>query len=116
MSDEKWFSSKLRFALMVERDGADTLNDCIFLLKAEDFEAAFRKAINIGEAAQKEYRNKYGNLVVWKFMEIISLDVIRAENLDEAEVYSEPIHLSREKIIPFGIEFSPETSKPAQTI
>jgi hypothetical protein len=115
MSNEKWFSSKLRFVVMVEPVGGDTLNDCVFLFRAENFDTAFHKALCIGEAAQKEYRNADGQRVLWKFMKVISLDII-SEDLDGAEIYSEPIHLSEENKIPFEAEFSPNTSRPIQTI
>lgn len=116
MSDLKWFSTKLRFAIMADPIGADTLNDCLFILKATDFEAAFERAISIGHASEKEYRNSEGRLTQWRFKEIIFLDVIRSEDLDGCEVYSEPIHLSSQNMIPFEFEFSPRTSKPLQTI
>lgn len=52
MSDAKWFSAKLQFAVMIEPEGSDLLNDCVFLFKADDFEPAFERAIEIGEARQ----------------------------------------------------------------
>jgi Domain of unknown function (DUF4288) len=116
MNEKKWFSTKLRFAIMIESAGADTLNDCVFMLKAVDFDVAFDRAISIGYASEKEYRNSQGQLVQWKFKEIISLDIIQSEDLDGREVYSEPIHLANENMIPFETEFSPKTSKPLQTI
>jgi hypothetical protein len=114
MSNKGWFSTKLRFVILVEPTGGDTLNDRVFLLRAADFDAAFDRATGIGRASQKEYRNAEGRRVQWKFIEVISLDVIQSEDLEGQEVYSEPIHLS--EMIPFGAEFSPQTSKPIQTI
>jgi len=116
MSSETWYSAKLRFVVMVEPVGGNTLNDCIYLFKAVDFPAAFQRAIAIGESAQKEYRNEEGQCVLWRFKEVISLDIIRANNLDGAEIYSEPIHLKKEEIIPFETQFRPSTSKSLQTI
>ena len=49
-------------------------------------------------------------------MEIISIDVIESGDLDGVEIYSEPIHLTGERVIAFGTEFDPKTSKPLQTI
>lgn len=101
---------------MVAPAGASLLNDCVYLLRANNFGAAFNKALALGSAKQTEYRNADGNLVIWKFKEIISLDVIASDNLDGAEIYSEPIHLGAGEIIPFETEFDPRTSKPIQTI
>jgi len=115
MSKETWFSSKLRFVIMVAPVGGDILNDRVILFKAKDFDHAFQRALAIGEMSENEYLNDEANLVSWKFMEVISVDVIRS-NLDGAEIYSEPIHLSEEKMIPYGTEFNPRASEPIQTI
>ncbi|MES5484932.1 DUF4288 domain-containing protein [Bradyrhizobium sp. INPA03-11B] len=116
MKNDQWFSTKLRFVVMVEPIGGDTLNDCVYLLRATDFDAAFDRALSIGQASQKEYLNAMGQRVQWRFVEVISLDVIRSDNLDGCEVYSEPVHLNNQEVLPFEAEFSPETSKPIQTI
>src|SRR5262249_40074686 len=117
MSNERWFSAKLRFAIMVEPTGGDTLNDRLFLLRAAaDFKADCDRALNIGWSSEQEYRNVYGHRVQWRFMEIVSLDLMPSDDLNGCEVYSEPIHLSGENVIPFETQFSPETSKPIQTI
>jgi hypothetical protein len=116
MSNDTWYSAKLRFVVMVEPVGGDTLNDCIYLFKAVDFPAAFERAVTIGESAQNEYRNADGQRVLWRFKEVISLDIIRTNDLDGAEIYSEPIHLKNEEIIPFETQFSPHNSNPIQTI
>jgi hypothetical protein len=95
MTNKKWFSTKLRFVIMVEPNGADTLNDRIFLLRAIDFEEAFQRAIAIGKLAESEYYNSESDRVIWHFMEVSSLDVISSEHLDGVEIYSEPIHLEQ---------------------
>jgi len=101
---------------MVEPTGGQTLNECVFVLRASNFDSAFDRAISIGEASQKEYRNAYDERVFWRFMEVVSLDVIPFEDLDGREVYSELVHLGEEKLILFGTEFNPKSSKPVQTI
>src|SRR5215813_2628463 len=82
MSSDTWYSAKLRFVVMVEPVGGDTLNDCIYLFRAVDFPAAFQRAVTIGESSQKEYRNADGQRVLWRFKEVISLDIIRTNGLD----------------------------------
>lgn len=116
MSSDTWYTAKLRFVVMVEPVGGDTLNDCIYLFRAVDFGAAFQRAITIGESAQKQYHNVEGRRVLWRFKEVISLDIIRTNDLDGAEIYSEPIHLKKEEIIPFETQFYPSGSNPIQTI
>jgi hypothetical protein len=116
MSKESWFSARLRFAIMIGSMGADTINDRIFLLKSKNFDAAFSKALDIGRREEKTYKNEIGEDVMWRFSEILSLDIIVSADLDGAEVYSEPIHLSDDEIIPDGVDFEPEKSKPIQTL
>lgn len=76
MSNEGWFSTKLRFVILVEATGGDTLYEGVFLLRAPDFAEAFDRALSIGRGSQKEYRNDAGQWVQWRFMEVVSLDVI----------------------------------------
>jgi hypothetical protein len=116
MTEQEWYSAKLRFAVMVEPDGADLLYDRVFLFKATDFDAAFERAIRIGEAQQEEYRNGDDRRVIWKFSAVFSLDVIVAADLDGAEICADPIFLAKKDRIPFATEFNPQLSKPTQTI
>ena len=73
----KWFSSKLRMAVLLERQGATRYADSLFLFRAEDFDA---------------------------------------EELDGAEVYSEPVALASGETYTFDATFEPEKSKPTQTV
>ena len=116
MDASSWFSTKLRFAVMVEPEGARILNDCVFLLRASNFGAALERAIAIGEASQKKYRNNHGQHVHWKFAEVISLDMIRSETLDGCEVHSDVVPLKGEELLPFDAKLDPRASKPVQTI
>lgn len=116
MSKEEWFSAKLRFAIMIEPVGADTLNDCVVVFRATDFEPAFDKAISIGKAKEEKYKNAYGRIVAWKLVEIISLDILGPTIRDGQEVYSEPVHLRKKDVIPYGTKFRPRKSKTIQTV
>lgn len=115
MQDVRWFSAKMRFVILVEGTGGETLNDRVYVFRSNDFPAALERALEIGRRGQSEYRNGDGMRVQWSLMEIISLDMLTAD-LDGAEVYSEPVHLPPEKVIPFDTTFRPEDSQPTQTI
>ncbi len=75
-------------------DGDEALfEDRIILVRAVDEEDAERKAASAGKKAEHEYRNVYGDTVVWAFREV--LDVVPIYDSDLAhgsEVYS---HLIR---------------------
>lgn len=110
-----WFSSRIRFAVIVQDEGLVRYSDSVYLLMAADFDAAFKRAIEIGRGHETEYLNADNQRVAWKVAEVLSLDMIQTDSLDGAEVYSEPAE---------GIEpswtidraFNPEVSRPTQTI
>jgi hypothetical protein len=114
MSNLQWYSANLKFVVMVGPDGGDLISESVYLLKAEDFRDAFNRALMSGRKEECEYRNDQGQLVSWVLMEIIYLDIIQAPDLDGAEVSCE---LTRQPHkIPVGTRFTPEDSKPSQTI
>jgi hypothetical protein len=90
--------------------------DSIFVFRAIDFQDAFHRAIQLGRESENEYLNHLGGRVRWRLKEIISLDVIRKESLDGAEVYSESVNVPEDEDIPFEAVFDPEQSEPTQTI
>ena len=114
MSDS-WFSGRIRFAIIVETIGLHRYSDSIYLVRAIDFETAFQKIIEIGRNNEDSYVNGDNQKVVWRFAEIISLDLIRSESLDGAEVYSEPVW-EEDPSWTIDREFYPELSEPSNTI
>jgi hypothetical protein len=116
MSDIGWHSAKLRFVIMVEPDPSNELKDCVYLFRATDFRAAFERAIILGEGAQSEYLNTYGQRVIWRFMEVRSLDVVVSDTLDGAEICADTVCLDEKAAIPFDTTFNPRASQPPQTV
>ncbi len=112
----KWFSSKIRLVALVESLGSDLYIDSVFIFKADDFKDAFEKAIKLGKNQEEEYINANNKRVCWRLKEIISLDLIKQEELDGVEVYSEPIEIQTDKREPFDVVYHPEKSEPTQTI
>jgi hypothetical protein len=112
MPNARWFSSRLRFGVIVETIG---LLGSLYLFQSSDFEAAFQEALEIGYRNERSYRNGEGQRVVQKLAEVVSLDMIRSESLEAAEIYSEPIPGSDATL---GIDhtFHPERSLPNQTV
>jgi hypothetical protein len=106
----------VRLVCLIEGKGASRYQDSVFLIRASEFRTAFERALEIGRSHEEVYRNPDGQRVAWHLKEIMSLDVIRAPDLDGAEVYSEPIDLPTGEVAPFGTEYAPETSEPTQTI
>lgn len=111
-----WFSSKVRIVCLIETVGASRYMAPIHLFRAEDYDAARARALVLGRAHEQEYRNGDGHLVRWRFKEIISLDMIRADDLDGTEIYSEFSAIEDGVFIPFDAQFRPEDSDPTNTI
>ncbi len=112
----RWFSAKVRLVCLMELAGALRYMDSVYVFRSVDFQAAFTKALELGKCQEKSYRNAEKKKVVWQLVAIVSLDMIMAESLDGAEVYSEPIALAPGESFPFDVAFHPEQSEPTQTI
>lgn len=115
MSEMQWFSSKIRLACIIEPKRLQRFMDSIYVFQSTDFDDAFRRAIDIGRSQEKNYLNDAKELVEWKLKEIISLDLIRPQSLDGAEVYSEPVETDATDSL-FDSAFNPEDSNPTQTL
>lgn len=72
-------------------------------------------AVAVGRSLETTYENRDGLEVRWRLVEVMTLDRLRAENADGAEVYSEPVELPAGVVIGFDEAFVPEESKPEQT-
>ena len=113
----KWFSTKLRFVPLVEGLGGVRYMDSVFLFRCKyDWDIAFQQALKIGRGEEKTYTNTDGKTVVWKLVNVISLDVVEKLSANGTEVYSEPVWLSDNAVINLDASFEPEKSEPTQTI
>src|ERR1022692_192760 len=63
MTGDTWFSSRLRFAIIIETLGPVRYDDSVYLLRSTDFEDAFQRALETGRKNQKEYLNGDGQKV-----------------------------------------------------
>jgi hypothetical protein len=116
MKNQDWYSAKIRLAVLIEGQGAVDYSDSVYLFRSTDFESAFYRALAIGRTCEREYLNADKKRVRSRLKEIISLDIVTADDLDGAEVYSEPVALEEGAQIPFDATFNPERSRPTQTI
>ena len=115
MIERVWFSAKLRYAVLAERRGLRFYMDSVRLFRAEDYDQAFLRALDIGREGEQHYANADGEAVMWKLALVVSLDKIGSVIEDNQEVYSEPIEVSEAISEAFDREFHPEASQPTQT-
>ena len=116
MSRSSWFSARVRLVLLIEGAGARGYADSVFVFRAADFDDAFQRALALGRKQEQEYVGGEGKRVRRRLKEVISLDILRADDLDGAEVYSEPVDLAAGEASNFDQVFTPEASKPTQTV
>jgi hypothetical protein len=79
------FVATLRFMAVVGDDAPDAplLEDAIWIVPAENADAARHAATVIGQREQHEYRNEAGDLVEWKFVEVKGLEDLGVDKITE---------------------------------
>ena len=106
----------LRIAVHVEDVGWNMYMNNVWVTYEKNFESAFERALSVGFAQEKSYKNGDGQEVKWIFKEVISLDMIPDAGVDAFEVYSEfqSIPDDHKELLDRG--FDPRNSEPTGTI
>jgi Domain of unknown function (DUF4288) len=115
MSCESWFSATLHFYFVNAVLGKTRAEDSVFLVKAENFDDAFKKFLNLGQKNEQSFHNHLGQRIEKRFAAITTLDIIYETNLDGAEIKSTPIGES-DPDFTIGSHLDPSASTPRQTI
>jgi hypothetical protein len=110
-----WWGVKLRMVVVVEGTGRATVNDGVFVLRADDWEDAFRRALELGYRQEQDYVNGDGERVRWRFAEVLQLHggIDPDRDLDGQEVMNELV--AQEIDLAFDAELHPERTKPASS-
>ena len=89
MTSSRWFSAKIRYAVMIEPKGATFLDDSIVLFRANNFRSAFQRVLKIGKEKERDYRNDDDALVSVRLKEVLTLDMLPSRrSLDGIEVFA----------------------------
>ncbi|MFV1991680.1 MAG: DUF4288 domain-containing protein [Acidimicrobiales bacterium] len=115
MGREQWFSASLVVAILTESEGLDGEMVSVVLVRAEDFNEAFEKALLRGRELEEVYTNKYGQRVRWAFVRVETLDMLPEVLGDGVEVHSRFSHDARDSSALFDEEFDPRGSHPDQS-
>jgi hypothetical protein len=108
-----WFSAKLRIVRMIDGPSTDMFDDCVFTFRAADFATAFDRAVDLGRAREQEYVNGHQERVLWRLVEVVSLNLLGSGELGKViDVHNEPAPMSAADRVPFDTVFHPERSKP----
>ena len=112
---DQWFSARVRLVVMTDRDGWLHYADSVVLVRADDFPSACARAIEAGKLMEESFLNEAGARVSWRLKEVLTLDRIKASNLDGAEVFFETVDVpDSEKGTP-DAQLRPEHSEPRET-
>ena len=109
-----WFSASVRLAVLIKGLGLDTFTQSVVVFRAADRDAAFARALALGRALETTYANGDGEEVRWRLAEIVTLDQLKRDDLDGAEVYFTFEDEPTERL-PFETVFHPADSEPRET-
>jgi hypothetical protein len=113
----QWYRARIRWAEMVEGRGIRNWEEGLYLFRSENREAAFQRALEIGEGGQSggdEETHRRTRWVETRLAEVVALDCLGAELSEEEEPLE--VHWMRlpatEKIA-FEHRFEPAKKVPA---
>jgi hypothetical protein len=96
-----------------------SINDGVFLFRADDWDDAFQKALALGRREEREYVNGEGERVRWRFAEVLQMHggIDSDRDLEGQEVMTEMLwdHIEVGYDDLFDGELHPEQSDPASS-
>jgi hypothetical protein len=107
-----WFSACVRLAVLVEGIGINSYWQSVFVFRSSTRDEAFVRALELGLSLETTYPNAEGHEVRWRLAEVQTLDELASDDIDGAEVYSEPFAPRPDEEIPFDADFRPEERQP----
>ena len=115
MKPRLWYQARIiRWAEMVEGRGIRHWEEGLYLFRSEDREAAFRRALAIGEGGQSggEEDGRRPRWVETRLAEVVTLDCMGHE-LEEEPLEVHWMRLPATGKIAFGHQFEPAKKAPA---
>ena len=88
MKTRQWYRARIRWAEMVEGRGIRYWEEGLYLFRSDDREAAFRRALEIGEGSQsggEEETRRRTRWVETRLAEVVALDCLGPELSEEEE-------------------------------
>lgn len=105
----------LRLVVLVEDEGAVRLARSVVVFRADDWQVAKQRAVEVGRSLERTYVGGAGKEVRWRLQEIETLDELGDSLEDGREVYSEPVELNGAAPPAFDAVFEPVQSQPGQS-
>jgi hypothetical protein len=115
MNSESWFSATLQFYFVNSVLGKTRAESSVFLVKAADFDDAFKRFLYVGQKNEENFQNHLGQQIKKRFVAITTLDIISQTDLDGAEIKSTAID-EADASFTMSSPLDPSKSTPGQTI
>jgi hypothetical protein len=114
MKTRQWYQARIRWAEMVEGRGIRNWEEGLYLFRSEDREAAFQRALEIGEGGQsgEEEEGRRTRWVETRLAEVATLDC-RGDELEDEPLEAHWIRLPATEKIAFDHKFEPAKNAPA---
>ena len=119
MKTRQCYQARIRWAEMVEGRGIRNWEEGLYLFRSEDREAAFQRALEIGEGGQsggEEETRRRTRWVETRLAEVVALDCLGPELKDEEEPLEVNwMRLPATEKIAFDHKFEPVKKLPPQS-
>jgi hypothetical protein len=116
MKTRQWYRARIRWAEMVEGHGLRHWEEGLYLFRSEDREAAFCRALEIGEGGQSGGEEEIGRRRRWvetRLAEVVALDCLGTE-LEEEPLEVHWMRLPAAEKIAFDHKFEPSKKAPVE--
>ena len=104
----------VRLLTTIEGIGPTTYTRTVLVFRADSWEAAWLRAIELGRRAEAVYRNPEGREVSRRLLRVETLDMLGDQIDDGREVYSEPAEAGIDATTTLTT-VRPEDSRPTQS-
>ena len=119
MKTRQWYRARILWAEMVEGRGIRHWEEGLYLFRSEDREAAFRRALEIGEGGQSGGEDETRCRTHWvetRLAEVVALDCLGPELKEEEEPLEVHwIRLPATERLPFDHRFEPAKKVPPES-
>jgi hypothetical protein len=115
MSGQQWYRARIAWAEMVEVRGIRHWEEGVHLFRSEDREAAFQRALEIGDGGQsggEEETRRRTRWVETRFAEVMTLECL-AEELEDEPLEVQWVRLPATERTAFEHKFEPAKKVPA---
>ena len=109
-----FYSARLIYYILIDDGRRRRRHHCeetVVVFRAQDYDHAFARALELGHAAETEYLNGAGQTVRWAFAAVETIDHV-GSRLDGAEVASRQHVRVSPKPLSASVRFHPERSRP----